>query len=134
MRVFGSRGLVSMVVRRCVGEVIHKHMVGLACNYKGSTIFIILVRSQEWLLTKVIWWRWFVTKGSTITIVLACIVEWSLSMVSWKALLPRGLIKPSWLLPSLILPTLMPVLIIASIPYNNIGTKLKARGVRIHSS
>ena len=31
----GSRGLVSMVVQRCVGEVIHKHMVGLAGNYKG---------------------------------------------------------------------------------------------------
>ncbi|KAL4287581.1 hypothetical protein AHAS_Ahas19G0200500 [Arachis hypogaea] len=52
----------------------------------------------------------------------------------WRGLLPRGLIKSLWLLPSLILPTLMPVLIIASIPYNNIGTKLKARGVRIHSS
>ncbi|KAL4329356.1 hypothetical protein AHAS_Ahas13G0291900 [Arachis hypogaea] len=51
-----------------------------------------------------------------------------------EGLLPRGLIKSLWLLPSLILPTLMPIFIIVSIPYNNIGTKLKTRGVRIHSS
>ncbi|KAL4374265.1 hypothetical protein AHAS_Ahas05G0164500 [Arachis hypogaea] len=55
-------------------------------------------------------------------------------MVSWKVLLPKGLIRSSWLLPSLIALTLMHVPVIASIPYNNIVTKLKARGVRIHSS
>jgi len=126
--------LVSLVVQRYVGEAVHKNMAGLVGNYKGSTIFIILVCSLEWLLTIVIWWRWFVTKESTITIVLACIVGWSLSMVSWKVLLPKGLIRSSWLLPSLIVSTLMHVPIIASIPFNNIRTKLKATGVRTHSS
>ncbi|KAL4275640.1 hypothetical protein AHAS_Ahas20G0127400 [Arachis hypogaea] len=33
--VFGSRGLVSMVVQSCVEEVVHKHMVGLVgCHEK----------------------------------------------------------------------------------------------------
>ncbi|KAL4357081.1 hypothetical protein AHAS_Ahas09G0151000 [Arachis hypogaea] len=73
-------------------------------------------------------------KRSTITIVLVCIIEWLLVIVHWRGLLPRGLIKSLRLLPSLIIPTLMHVLIIASIPYNNIGTKLETRGVRIHSS
>ncbi|KAL4344333.1 hypothetical protein AHAS_Ahas11G0167900 [Arachis hypogaea] len=75
-----------------------------------------------------------VTKGSTISNVWACIVGWSLSMVSWKVLLPKGLIKSSWLLPTLIVPTLMYVSVIASIPSNNIRTKIETRGVRIHSS
>ncbi|KAL4306229.1 hypothetical protein AHAS_Ahas16G0157400 [Arachis hypogaea] len=55
-------------------------------------------------------------------------------MVPWKVLLPKGLIRSSWLLPSLIVLTLMHVPVIVSIPYNNIGNKLKARGVRTHSS
>ncbi|KAL4365294.1 hypothetical protein AHAS_Ahas07G0091700 [Arachis hypogaea] len=38
------------------------------------------------------------------------------------------------LLPSLIIPTLMLVLIIVSISNNNIGIKLEAKGVRVHSS
>ncbi|KAL4286426.1 hypothetical protein AHAS_Ahas19G0085000 [Arachis hypogaea] len=74
-----------------------------------------------------------VTEGSTITIVLVCIVEWSLSVIVWKVLLPKGLIRSSWLLPSLVVLTLMYVPVIASIPFNSIRTKLKARGVRIHS-
>ncbi|KAL4328841.1 hypothetical protein AHAS_Ahas13G0240400 [Arachis hypogaea] len=66
-----------------------------------------------------IWWGLLVvTKGSTITIVLGCIVEWSLPMAPWRRLLPKGLIKSSWLLPSLIIPTLMHDLIKASIPCN----------------
>ncbi|KAL4307167.1 hypothetical protein AHAS_Ahas16G0251200 [Arachis hypogaea] len=73
-------------------------------------------------------------KGSTITIVLVCITEWLLVTAHWRGLLPRGLIKSLWILPSLILPTLMPIFIIVSIPYNNIGTKLETRRVRIHSS
>ncbi|KAL4321683.1 hypothetical protein AHAS_Ahas14G0135000 [Arachis hypogaea] len=55
-------------------------------------------------------------------------------MVSWRLLLPKGLIRSSCLLPSLIALTLMHVPIIASIPFNNICTKLETRGVRIHSS
>ncbi|KAL4315906.1 hypothetical protein AHAS_Ahas15G0231900 [Arachis hypogaea] len=55
-------------------------------------------------------------------------------MVSWKVLLPKGLIRSSWLLPSLIVLTLMHVPVIISIPCNSIGTKLKVMGVRIHNS
>ncbi|KAL4337821.1 hypothetical protein AHAS_Ahas12G0148500 [Arachis hypogaea] len=54
-------------------------------------------------------------------------------MVSWRVLLPKGLIRSSWLLPSLIVLTLMHVHVIASIPCNSIGTKLKVIGVRVHS-
>ncbi|KAL4276304.1 hypothetical protein AHAS_Ahas20G0193800 [Arachis hypogaea] len=100
MEVNGGKGLVSMVVQSCVEEMVHKHMAGLVGNYKGSTIVIILV----------------------------CITEWLLVIVHWRGLLPRGLIISLWLLPSLILPTLMPIFIIVSIPYNNIGTKLKVMG------
>ncbi|KAL4307210.1 hypothetical protein AHAS_Ahas16G0255500 [Arachis hypogaea] len=83
----------------------------------------------------IMWWALLViTRGSTITVVLTCIVEWSWSMVSWRVLLPKGLIRSSWLLPSLINLTLMHVPVIISIPCNNIGTKLKARGVRTHNS
>ena len=35
MRVFGSRGLVSMVVQSYVEEGVHMHVVGLVGNYKG---------------------------------------------------------------------------------------------------
>ncbi|KAL4315335.1 hypothetical protein AHAS_Ahas15G0174800 [Arachis hypogaea] len=55
-------------------------------------------------------------------------------MVSYKVLLPKGLIRSSWLLPSLIVLTLMHVPVIISIPCNSIETKLKAMGVRIHNS
>ena len=95
MEVNGIKGLVSMVVQRCIGEVVHKHMVGLVGNYKGSTISIILVYTSEWLLTIVNWWGLVVTRRSTVTIVWVWIVEWSLSMVLWKVLLPKGLIKSS---------------------------------------
>ncbi|KAL4371398.1 hypothetical protein AHAS_Ahas06G0163000 [Arachis hypogaea] len=55
---------------------------------------------------------------STITIVLVCIIEWLSVIVHWRRLLPRGLIKSLWLLPPLIVLTLMHIHIIASIPYN----------------
>ncbi|KAL4287473.1 hypothetical protein AHAS_Ahas19G0189700 [Arachis hypogaea] len=55
-------------------------------------------------------------------------------MVSWRVLLPKGLIRSSWLLPSLIVLTLMHVPVIASIHFNNIRTKLKVTGVRTHSN
>ena len=35
MMMFGSKGLVSMVVQSCVEEAVHNHMVGLVGNYKG---------------------------------------------------------------------------------------------------
>ncbi|KAL4330322.1 hypothetical protein AHAS_Ahas13G0388500 [Arachis hypogaea] len=54
-------------------------------------------------------------------------------MVSWRVLMPKGWIRSSWLLPSLIVLTLIHVPVIASIPFNNIGTKLESRGLRIHS-
>ncbi|KAL4381241.1 hypothetical protein AHAS_Ahas04G0113800 [Arachis hypogaea] len=64
-----------------------------------------------------------------ISIIFVCIAEWSSSRISWKVLLPKGLIRSSWLRPSLIALTLMhiPILIIVSIPNNNIGIKLEAR-------
>ncbi|KAL4345018.1 hypothetical protein AHAS_Ahas11G0236400 [Arachis hypogaea] len=55
-------------------------------------------------------------------------------MISWRVLLPKGLIRSSWLHPSLIALTLMHVPAITSVPFNNIRTKFKARGVKIHSS
>ncbi|KAL4315346.1 hypothetical protein AHAS_Ahas15G0175900 [Arachis hypogaea] len=54
-------------------------------------------------------------------------------MVVWKVLLPKELIRSSWLRPSLIVLTLMHVPVIASIPFNIIRTKLKVIGERIHS-
>ena len=127
MEVNGGKGLVSMVVQNYVEEGVHMHMVGLVGNYKGSTIFIILVRSLEWLLTIVIWWRWFVTKRSTITIVLVCIVEWSLSVVLWKVLLPERLIRSSWLRPSLIALTLMHIPVIAFSSCNIVVIRLNSK-------
>ncbi|KAL4321796.1 hypothetical protein AHAS_Ahas14G0146300 [Arachis hypogaea] len=53
-------------------------------------------------------------------------------MVVWKVLLPKGLIRSSWLHPSLIILTLMHFPVMASIPFNIIRTKLKATGVRAH--
>ncbi|KAL4381362.1 hypothetical protein AHAS_Ahas04G0125900 [Arachis hypogaea] len=53
---------------------------------------------------------------------------------SLTSLLPKGLIRSSWLRPSLIVLTLMHVPVIASIPFNNIRTKLKAMGMRSHSN
>ncbi|KAL4350579.1 hypothetical protein AHAS_Ahas10G0156100 [Arachis hypogaea] len=82
-----------------------------------------------------VWWGLLVTtRGSTITIVLACIMGRSLSVVPWKVLLPKGLIRSSWLLPSLIFPTLMAVLIVISSSCNIIVTRIIAKGVRVHSS
>jgi len=119
MRVFGSRGLVSMVVQSYVEEGVQLHMVGLVGNYKEVHHSIELTCVLEWLLFIVCWWRLLiVTNRSTITIALVCIIEWLLLMAHWRMLLPKGLIKSSWLLPSLIVPTLMHVPIMASIPYN----------------
>ncbi|KAL4371769.1 hypothetical protein AHAS_Ahas06G0198900 [Arachis hypogaea] len=82
-----------------------------------------------------VWWLLLIIKRVlTIAIIFICFLEWLLVIVYWRRLLPRGLIKSLWLLPSLIFPTLMPIPIRASIPYNNIGTKLETRGVRIYSS
>ncbi|KAL4329320.1 hypothetical protein AHAS_Ahas13G0288300 [Arachis hypogaea] len=90
MRVFGSRRLVSMVVQSYVEDGVHRHMVVLVGNYKGSTIDIGVI----------------------------CILEWLLFIVHWRRLLPRGLIKSLRFLPPLIVPSLMQVLIVASISYN----------------
>ena len=70
----------------------------------------------------------------TISISLVCIVEWSPSMVSRRVLLPKGLIRSSWLHPSLIALTLMHIPVIASSSYNIVVTRLIAKGVRVHSS
>ena len=134
MRVFGGKGLVSMVVQSYVEEVVHRHMMGLVGNYKGVHHIYHLGTHLGMALDHSI----LVGVGCHEKVhriyVLACIVEWSLSMVSWKVLLPKGLIKSSWLSPSLIVLTLMHVLVIASISFNNIRTKLKASGVRTHSN
>ncbi|KAL4299883.1 hypothetical protein AHAS_Ahas17G0145400 [Arachis hypogaea] len=52
-------------------------------------------------------------------------------MVLWKVLLLKGLIRSSWLLPSMIVLTLTHIPVIASIPFNNIRTKLKATGLKL---
>ncbi|KAL4396601.1 hypothetical protein AHAS_Ahas01G0108200 [Arachis hypogaea] len=65
---------------------------------------------------------------STITFVLVCIMEWLLLIVHWRGLLPRGLMKSLWLLPSLIVPSLMQAFIVISTSYNIIVTKLIAKG------
>ncbi|KAL4276276.1 hypothetical protein AHAS_Ahas20G0191000 [Arachis hypogaea] len=83
-----------------------------------------------------IWWGWgllVTTRGSTISFRLVCTLEWFLLIVSGWRLLPRGLIKSLWLLPSLIVPSLMQASIVISSSYNMIGTKLIAKWVRIHS-
>ncbi|KAL4337261.1 hypothetical protein AHAS_Ahas12G0092500 [Arachis hypogaea] len=80
----------------------------------------------------ILWWVLIVTKRSTITIVLVRIIEWLL-IVTWRWLLPRGLIKSLWLLPSLIVPSLIQAFIVISSSYNMIVTRLIAKGVRIHS-
>ncbi|KAL4345122.1 hypothetical protein AHAS_Ahas11G0246800 [Arachis hypogaea] len=61
-------------------------------------------------------------------------IWWWLLIVHWRWLLPRGLIKSLWLLPSLIVPTLMPVLIVISSSCNIIVTRLIAMEVRTHDS
>ncbi|KAL4350286.1 hypothetical protein AHAS_Ahas10G0126800 [Arachis hypogaea] len=82
-----------------------------------------------------IWWVLLViTRGSTISIILVCIVEWSSSMISWKVLLPKGLIRSSWLRPSLIALTLMHIPVIASSSCNIVVTRLIAKRVRVHGS
>ncbi|KAL4276041.1 hypothetical protein AHAS_Ahas20G0167500 [Arachis hypogaea] len=81
----------------------------------------------------ILWWVLIFTEKSTITIVLVCIIEWLL-IVHWRWLLPRGLIKSLWLLPSLIFPSLMHILIVISSSCNIVVTKLIAKGVRVHSS
>ncbi|KAL4306572.1 hypothetical protein AHAS_Ahas16G0191700 [Arachis hypogaea] len=81
-----------------------------------------------------IWWGrglLVTTRGSIISIRLICTLEWFL-LSGWR-LLPRGLIKSLWLLPSMIIPSLMQAFIIISSSYNMIVTKLIAKGVSIHS-
>ncbi|KAL4373148.1 hypothetical protein AHAS_Ahas05G0052800 [Arachis hypogaea] len=106
MRMFGSRGLVSLVVQRCVEEGIHRLMVVVVDNQKSA-------HHSHYL---------------------DMLLGMALGHSMLAEVVPRGLIKSLWLLQSLIVPTLMPVPIIASIPHNNIGTKLIATEVRIHSS
>ncbi|KAL4315543.1 hypothetical protein AHAS_Ahas15G0195600 [Arachis hypogaea] len=65
---------------------------------------------------------------------LVCTVEQSLSRISRRVLLPKGLIRSSWLHPSLIGLTLMHIPAVTSISFNKVRTKLKARGVRVHGS
>ncbi|KAL4365647.1 hypothetical protein AHAS_Ahas07G0127000 [Arachis hypogaea] len=81
-------------------------------------------------------WRWLlkIKRALTIAIILICFLEWLLVIVCWRRLLPRGLIKSLWLLPSLVVPSLMHVLIVISSSCNMIITKLIAKGVRVHSS
>ncbi|KAL4350318.1 hypothetical protein AHAS_Ahas10G0130000 [Arachis hypogaea] len=55
-------------------------------------------------------------------------------MISWKVLLPKGLIRSSWLCPSLIALTLMHIPVIASSSCNIVVTRLIAKGVRVHGS
>ncbi|KAL4350593.1 hypothetical protein AHAS_Ahas10G0157500 [Arachis hypogaea] len=64
------------------------------------------------------WWLLIIKKVLTIAIILVCLLEWLSFIVCWWRLLPRGLIKSLWLLPSLIVPSLMHILIVAFIPYN----------------
>ncbi|KAL4329362.1 hypothetical protein AHAS_Ahas13G0292500 [Arachis hypogaea] len=80
------------------------------------------------------WWLLIVTKRSTIAIRWVCIKGWVLRIVPRGSLLPRWLSVSLRLLPPLIIPSLMPVLIVASIPYNIIITTLIAKGMRIYSS
>ncbi|KAL4294271.1 hypothetical protein AHAS_Ahas18G0211400 [Arachis hypogaea] len=80
-----------------------------------------------------VWW-WFleVTRGFTITIGLVCIIEWLFFIVHWWRLLPRGLIICIWLLPPLVIPSLMHIFIEVPISYNIVVITLIAK-VRIHS-
>ncbi|KAL4374197.1 hypothetical protein AHAS_Ahas05G0157700 [Arachis hypogaea] len=80
------------------------------------------------------WWSLIIKRVLTIAIILVCFLEWHLVIICWWRLLPRGLIKSLWLLPSLILPSLMHIFIVASIPYNIIVTTLVAKWVIIHNS
>ncbi|KAL4321322.1 hypothetical protein AHAS_Ahas14G0098900 [Arachis hypogaea] len=80
------------------------------------------------------WGLLVVTRLSTISFSWVCTVEWSLSRISRRVLLPKGLIRSSWLHPSLIGLTLMHIPAVTSISFNKVRTRLKARGVRIHGS
>jgi len=133
MEVNSGRWLVSMLVQNYVERGFIGIWWGLLVTTRGSTIVIELTCVLEWLLFIVCWWGLLiVTKRSTITIVLGCIVEWLLLMAHWRRLLLKGLIKSLWLLPSLIVPSLIQAFIVISISYNIIVTKLIAKGVRIH--
>ena len=79
-----------------------------------------------------IWW-WFlkVTSRFTIAIGLVCIIEWLFFIVHWWRLLPRRLIICIWLLPPLVIPSLIHIFIIVLITYNIIVTTLIAK-VRTH--
>ncbi|KAL4371336.1 hypothetical protein AHAS_Ahas06G0155600 [Arachis hypogaea] len=80
------------------------------------------------------WWLLIIKRVLTIAIILVCLLEGSWGIVCWWRLLPRGLIKSLWLLPSLIVPTLMHVIMVISSSCNIIVTKLIAKGTRVHSS
>ena len=128
MEVNGVKGLVSMVVQRYVGEVVHKHMVGLVGNYKGVHHIHHLGMHPGMALDH----SNLVEVGCHKKVHHNyCPGMHHKMVVGYNALdglLPRGLIKSLWLLPSLILPTLMPVLIIASIPSTTLEPNLKPEG------
>ncbi|KAL4350300.1 hypothetical protein AHAS_Ahas10G0128200 [Arachis hypogaea] len=82
-----------------------------------------------------IWW-WFlkVTSRFTIAIGLVCIIEWLFFIVHWwRRLLQRGLIICIWLLPPLIVPSLIHFFIVISTSYNIVVITLIAK-MRIHDS
>ncbi|KAL4329591.1 hypothetical protein AHAS_Ahas13G0315400 [Arachis hypogaea] len=65
------------------------------------------------------WWGLLtITIRVTTSIRLICIRIGSMPIRVRRLLLPRRLINPLRLLPSLIVPSLMHILIVASIPYN----------------
>ncbi|KAL4276356.1 hypothetical protein AHAS_Ahas20G0199000 [Arachis hypogaea] len=81
-----------------------------------------------------IWWCLLVTtRGFTIAIGLICIKSWIIPIRNWRRLLPKRLINPLRLLPSLIVPPLMHILIEGSIPYNIIVSTLRAKVMRMNN-
>ncbi|KAL4337245.1 hypothetical protein AHAS_Ahas12G0090900 [Arachis hypogaea] len=66
----------------------------------------------------ILWWLLTITIRVTTSIRLICIRIGIIPLRVRRLLLPRRLINPLRLLPSLIVPSLMHILIVASIPYN----------------
>ncbi|KAL4337582.1 hypothetical protein AHAS_Ahas12G0124600 [Arachis hypogaea] len=64
------------------------------------------------------WWLLTITIRVTTSIRLICIRIRIIPIRIWRLLLPRRLINPLRLLPSLIIPSLMHILIVAPISYN----------------
>ncbi|KAL4287389.1 hypothetical protein AHAS_Ahas19G0181300 [Arachis hypogaea] len=78
-------------------------------------------------------WLWLTNTMRVITYIrLVCIRSWIVPIRYWRRLLPRWLINSLRLLSSLIVPSLMHVVIVASIFYNIVVTTLIAKKVRIH--